>query len=160
MAFRFHRVFCSTPGSLDAECRAFLDVVAQVNEEIIGLGSLFVPVFLPVNLTNKPALQAVVDQNVEDCSFFVQVLEDTWGPPERNMEHEFQLACHCRDDAALPMKSVALFLKEPAKAEFRALAGGDSAHDFATLEEFRAGLLVQLREWSQAFAARPAAAPA
>ncbi|HUA58846.1 MAG TPA: hypothetical protein VML19_08840 [Verrucomicrobiae bacterium] len=152
MSFRFYRVFCSDPGLVDNECQTFLDAIAEVNEGIIGSGNLFVPAFLPVNLTNKPTLQKMVDQNVEDSTFFVQILRDTWGPPEHHMEHEFQLARRCRDDASRPMQSIAVFLQQPAAPELAAIAAPDASHNFATLDELRAALVEQLREWSQSMA--------
>jgi hypothetical protein len=159
MPFRFYRVFCSAPDSMQEECGTFLDCVAQVNEEIIGTGNLLVPVLLPANLTNKPLLQNVVDQNVEDCTFFVQLLQDTWGSPERHTEHEYQLACRCRDDASRPMRALAVFFKAPADAGLRAAVDGSPSHDYTTPEEFRSQLTGQLQEWAGAITA-PLTSPA
>ena len=72
---------------------------------------LFAPVSCrPVTLTGL--FNAEIRENIRQCSFFVQVLGDSWGPPAAKLQRAFELAVECRDDPQLPMRGVALFLEE------------------------------------------------
>jgi len=149
MSFRMYRVFCATPGDseddLERERQAFHEVLGEVNEsEGMPLGTLFVPVSVPPHITKKTSFQPVVDDNVRACTFFVQVLHHTWGPPTRNFEREYQLANECCADPQLPMEAVSLFIKaiEPGVAEFKG-----SASEFKTMDEFKTSLRSQLSAW-------------
>src|SRR5271170_7786072 len=93
MTYKLHRVFCASPGDLEPEREAFHDVIGQVNEaEGMAKSILLVPVSIVPNMVNKLAFQPLVDANVQECTFFVQVLQNTWGPPEKNFEVEYNLA--------------------------------------------------------------------
>jgi|SRR5580658_4721376 hypothetical protein len=149
MSYRMYRVFCATPGDseddLERERQAFHDVLGEVNEaEGMPLGILFVPVSVPPHITNKTSLQRLVDDNVRACTFFVQVLHHTWGPPTRNFEHDFQLANECCADPQLPMEGVSVFVKaiEPGAAEFKG-----PASEFKSIDEFKTSLRSQLSSW-------------
>jgi hypothetical protein len=149
MSFRMYRVVCATPGDseddLERERQAFHEVLGEVNEtEGMPLGILFVPVSVPPHMSNKTSFQPLVDDNVRACTFFVQVLHHTWGPPTRNFEHDYQLANACCADAQLPMEGVAVFLKaiEPGAAEFKG-----SASEFKSMDEFKTCLRSQLSAW-------------
>src|SRR3979490_1799549 len=108
MAYSMHRVFCATPGMLEDERQAFYETMADINrDEAMPRGILMVSVSLPANLAFKSAYQSVVDQNVRDCRFYVQILEDTWGPPERSFHREYKLAHKCLEDPQSPMEGVA-----------------------------------------------------
>ncbi len=100
MAFRFVRVFCSTPGDLEPERQAFHRALNDVNElEGMPRGVLFVPVSIVPNLTNKEWFQSAINENVRECAFFVQL--------GMNFEREYKLAQECMADPALPMRDVA-----------------------------------------------------
>lgn len=149
MSYRMYRVFCATPGDseddLERERHAFHEVLGEVNEtEGMPLGILFVPVSVPPHISNKTSFQLLVDDNVRACSFFVQVLHHTWGPPTRNFEHDYQLANVCCADPQLPMEAVSVFIKAtgPKVAEFKG-----SASEFKNIEEFKASLRSQLSFW-------------
>src|ERR1035438_2083660 len=112
MTYALHRVFCSTPGDLEPERQAFHDVIGEVNEaEGMPRNVLFVPVSIVPLMVNKLFFQPAVDANVRECKFFVQVLQHTWGPPERNFESDYNLACRLKADPGSSMDGVALFFK-------------------------------------------------
>jgi len=148
-----HRVFCATPGDLEQERQAFYEVMAGINEsEAMPRGILLVSVSLPATTVDKRPFQAAISENVRACRYYVQVLEDNWGPPELNFEREYALATQCVADPAMPMQAVAVLFKKPLLphqvdpriAEFKQQL---QAHDFATLDEFKSRLLAQLSEW-------------
>jgi hypothetical protein len=158
MPYTMHRVFCGTPAELEDERQAFHDVLAEVNEaEGMALGILFVPVSILPNMANKVVYQPAVESNVRDCEFFVQVLLETWGPPNRNFETDYGLACRLKSDAACLMQGVAVFFKA---ADGREVEAGivelktslqsehdGAAHEFATLDEFKQQLRAQISKW-------------
>ena len=55
--------------------------------------------------------RAAVAANVRQCTYFIQVFQDDWGPRSlfRKM---FYLATECRDDSSLPMREVIVCLKD------------------------------------------------
>jgi hypothetical protein len=168
MTYKLHRVFCATPGNLEPERQAFHDVIGQVNEaEAMAKSILFVPVSIVPNMVNKLALQPMVEANVEWCTFFVLVLQNTWGPPGKNFEAEYNLARRLKSDPDAEMKGVSLFFKaadglqvDPAVLQLRSSMHSrqdHAAHDFASydfasyefasMEVFKEQLRVQLTAW-------------
>jgi hypothetical protein len=154
MSYRMYRVFCATPGDpetgLEPERAVFHDVIGELNEtEAMPLEILFVPVSVLPNLTSITVFQRAIDENIRDCTFFVQILQHTWGPPERSFEGPYRLAQECCADPQLPMKGVSVFFKapggreiEPAVAELKT-----DSFEFQTLDEFRTALRSQLSTW-------------
>jgi len=158
MAYSFHRVFCGTPGNLEPERDAFYDVMAEFNEsEAMKQGILFVAVSIVPHLVNIPAFQGAIDDNIRDCRYYVQVLGETWGPPNRNFEGSFALARKCAADPALPMRDVVLMCKdvtadrqvEAAALQSReeASRGGVHGVTFADIPSFRQQLRDLLAAW-------------
>jgi len=55
--------------------------------------------------------RSAVAENIRQCTYFVQVFEDDWGP--NNLYRKmFHLAAECRDDPSLPMREVIVCLKD------------------------------------------------
>jgi len=158
MDYITHRIFCATPGELEAERRAFEEVVGEVNEaEAMPKNILLAPLSIVPYIVNKLQVQPVVDANVASCKFFVQVLHDTWGPAIRNFEPEYALACRLKADPAAAMEGIAVFFKavdgaqiEPAvlrlKSSLPSQQGGE-AYEFVSLDEFKRQLHAQLSDW-------------
>ncbi len=158
MPYAMHRVFCAAPGELDEELQSFFRVLAHFNEtEAMPRGILLVSVALPVYSTDKRGYQGVVNENIRACRYYIQVLEESWGPPQRNFEREYALAQKCLQDPELPMQDVALFFKkpllphrvEPDIAELKRAA--QPSREFETIQEFERDLRTQLSAWLQAF---------
>lgn len=159
MPYVMHRVFCASPGDLEPERQAFYEVLAEINEqEAMPLGILFVAVSLPAATIDKRPYQAAIGENVRACRYYVQVLEDTWGPPERDFEREYLLATQCVADPALPMQNIAVLFKkplvphqvDPRVAEFKQVlkaGNGPPSHDFEDVGEFKSKLRAQMSTW-------------
>ena len=160
-----YRVFCSTTLGEEEEREVFSRVLAEVNEAVaMPCRNLLVPVSLVPRMVNKQIYQSAVDENIREATFYVQVLADTWGPRERNLHRDYQLACRCLEDEALPMREVLLAAKTAAKpdpdvVEFLqgfAPAPHSTFFGFADLSEFELHLKCLLVEWAQSLPVRSA----
>ena len=109
--------------------------------------------------------RSAVSDNVRQCGYFVQIFEDSWGP--KNLARKmFHLACDSRSDDTLPMKEVAVFLKDaPRETDPEILAFRKEIVDlsdvnvyyFKTSEEMRAQLRQVAEGWLGRILADPAA---
>lgn len=142
----------------------FHDVIGRVNETAaMPLSRLYVPVTL-VNVRDKRPLQYAIDENIRDCSYYVLLLADDWGPVERNFRSDYQLALECAADPGLPMQSIAVLRKRlrgavraGGTAASLAPPSGDlpEAHaDFSTIEEFDECVGALLAGWLESIASR------
>jgi hypothetical protein len=146
MPYAMHRIFCSTPGDLEPEREAFYEVVGEFNEsEAMPRNILFVALSIVPRVTYKPVYQDAIDENVRSCAFFVQLFGGTWGPPERNFEQDYQLAAKCEASADLPMKGIAVFLKEGAAEQ--SINGSAPRYSYRDLDEFKQRLRETLSAW-------------
>jgi hypothetical protein len=164
MSYIMHRIFCAPAGDLEQERTAFYDVVGNFNEAYaMPRNILFVAVALPFHIIDKRPFQAAISENIRACRYYVQVLEDTWGPPEKNFERDYALACKCVADPDLPMQEVAVLFKNPLvphqveppviDLQKRLEASHAQAHaSFETLDEFRGHLNRLLAGWLEAVA--------
>ena len=126
MNFKMQRIFCGAPDGLEDERRAFHEVIAEVNERTMASnGVLFVPVSLLPNMVNTLLFKSAVESNIAACSYFVQILDNTWGPPTKNFEWKYELACRLKDDPGSPLQEVAVFFKESSDQDL-----ADSFHEF------------------------------
>lgn len=108
--FVMYRVFCSTPGDLEAEREIFTNLAGEVNEAVgLNDGVLLVPLSCTRNSSLGPFLKAF-EQNVQQCTYFVQVIDDGWGPKSA-FKGLFDLAAQCHADPRLPMRDVVIFVK-------------------------------------------------
>ena len=153
-AYVMHRVFCASPGDLERERDAFYQVMADLNEqEAMPGGILFVSVSIPATTLDKRPFQAALSENIRACRYYIQLLEDSWGPPEKNFERDYVLATRCAGDPVLPMQEVAVLFKrplapdqvDPRVVEFKRTLG--HYLDFTDLDEFRIKLRAQLSAW-------------
>ncbi len=156
MSYRMYRVFCATPSDAEAdlenERQAFYEVVGQVNEaEAMPRGMLFVPVSVLPNLTNITVYQPSIDENVRTCTFFVQVLDHTWGPGTRNFEPSYRLATQCCAGVSLLLKVPNGRQIEPGVAAFRE-SQKPPAVTFESLDDFKVHLRSQLSVWLRSIA--------
>jgi hypothetical protein len=62
-------------------------------------------------IRDKRPLQYTVDENIRAVRHYVLILEEGWGPPERNFKHDYAVARECLDDPAQPMKSITVLTK-------------------------------------------------
>jgi hypothetical protein len=109
--FDMYRVFISTPGDLQREqemCRA---AISDVNEaDAMPQKILLVSVGL-LEDRQIEGIRSAVAENVRQCTYYIQIFEDDWGP--RNLFRKmFFLATDCRDDNNLPMRDIVVCLKD------------------------------------------------
>ncbi len=75
-----YRVFISTPGDLEDERRAAYDVLSPILEKD---GMPFKTLLVPVGLRENEHLigyRAAVTDNIRQCTYYLQVFQDDWGP--------------------------------------------------------------------------------
>jgi hypothetical protein len=148
--YRLHKVYCANPWELEAERRAFYDVVGEFNErDAMNAGILYVPVGLG-NTRDKRSFQYAVSENIRECRHYLQLFDtapgEGWGVPERNFERDYCLAIECSSNPALPMHEVAVLAKKPAILP-PGITAGTEVREFTELTEFRAELLELLERW-------------
>ncbi len=154
MAYLMHRIFCATPGDLEQERLAFYQVMSEFNaSHAMPRGVLFVSLSIVPTVADMRPFQAVVLENIRSCRYYIQVLEDSWGPPQKNFEREYAVAARCAADPELPMQETAVFFKKPllphrVEPEIKELAASlpQAAH-FEKIEQFREQLHVLLARW-------------
>ena len=108
--FDMYRVFIAAPGDLARERGTCRDAISDVNEKEAMPQKILL---VSVGLMHDDAIvgyRAAVADNIRQCTYFIQVFEDDWGP--KNLFRKmFFLATECRDDAGFPMREIAVFLK-------------------------------------------------
>jgi hypothetical protein len=155
--FDAYRVFISAPGDLEKDRQACHDAIAHVNETVaMPAKALLVSVGLRDN-AQMEGNRGIVSDNVRWSSFFIQIFQDEWGP--RNLFRKlFLLALDCREDASMPMRDVAVCLKDapderdPELVEFRReLEGRADVHliRYSKAESIREQLEDVLRGWAE-----------
>ncbi len=106
-----YRVYLSTPGDLSREQDACRDALSDVNSShAMPLKILLVTVCLRED-GQIVGFRSAVSENVRQCSYFVQVFEDDWGPSHLHRKLLY-LAAECRDDPSLPMREVIVCFKD------------------------------------------------
>jgi tetratricopeptide (TPR) repeat protein len=114
------RVFLATPGGLDDERRAFRDALSEFNEdEALEHRIVFQPVGWETTVPAVGRPQALINQNLRLCDYFVLALWDRWGSPpdtegrySSGSEEEYHLAMACYRDPREPMSQIAVFFKD------------------------------------------------
>jgi len=154
--FDMYRVFISAPGDLQRENDACRSAISEINEkEAMPRKILLVSVGLREHGDISGIRSAVAD-NIRQCTWFIQVFHDDWGPGNlfRKM---FHLALECRDDPAFPMREVVVLLKDdPKESDPQILAFRDELKavqglrlvTFAKPDEARQHLLTVCSEWA------------
>jgi hypothetical protein len=144
MPYSMHRIFCATPGDLEDERLAFYEVIGQFNHQAMTHNILFVSVSIVPNMASLAAFQKVLDENVEACRYYVQVLGDAWADSRGNFQRYFEVARKCAADPQLPMKEVVVLSKSmPGKLT----AEGVRNLEFSDLESYKEQLRGLLAEW-------------
>jgi hypothetical protein len=159
--FDMYRVYLSTPGDLLREQDACRAAISEVNaNQAMPLKILLVSVGLRED-GQIVGFRAAVSENVRECTYFIQVFEDDWGPGNlyRKLLH---LAAECRDDSNLPMREVIVCLKgAPHETDPAILAFRKELEDrqdmrmlrFENAENLKLQLMDVCGEWVQAIEA-------
>jgi len=165
--FDMYRVFISTPGDLQREQETCRAAIGEVNEkEAMPQKILLVSVGLREDAQIE-GFRSAVSENVRQCTYYIQVFQDDWGP--KNLFRKmFFLATDCRDDASLPMREVIVCLKDaPRETDPEILAFRKELIDQQNVSVFHfdnvESLAEQLRkvcgEWVQSIIAAGGGAP-
>src|SRR5262245_25051776 len=154
MPYRILNVFCAVPGDLEPEQDALYRATAQVNEtHAMKAGTLFAPLSLMPASTDKAKFQHDVDRNIRLSSYFVLVIDATWGPPERNFERDLALARECESDPKLPMQGVVALVKSTSPEAVRTSLGDVQQIEFLDTSDAESKFRSLLVEWLDAPAA-------
>jgi hypothetical protein len=109
--FDMYRVFISTPGDLQREQEACRAAISAVNDkEAMPQKILLVSVGLREDAQIE-GFRSAVSENVRQCTYYIQIFQDDWGP--KNLFRKmFLLAADCREDTSLPMREIVVGLKD------------------------------------------------
>jgi hypothetical protein len=114
MPYDMHRVFLATPFELDDERSAMHDAISEFNQEqAMARNVLFVTVSLPPNMADKRAYQPVLLENIRAARYYVQLIEDSWGPPQRNFERDFVHVKQYVAEGTHKTRELTLWFKKP-----------------------------------------------
>ena len=109
--FDAYRVFLSAPGDLEPDRQACHDAIAQANETTAMPAKILL---VEVGLRDNEQIgghRSIVSDNVRWSTYFIQLFQDDWGPRDL-FRKLFLLAVQCRDDPAMPMREVVVFLRD------------------------------------------------
>jgi hypothetical protein len=164
--FDDYRIYVSAPGDMETDRQACHDVIASVNEtRAMPARVLLVTVGLRDN-AQLAGFRSAVSENVRWSTYFVQLFEDDWG--DRDLFRKlFLLATECRDNQELPMREIAVCLKDaPHERNPDILAFRRELEEQNGIRLIRYGSLDELKErfkevcadWAQASIERAQAA--
>jgi hypothetical protein len=148
--YQFHRIFLATPWEMEGERRRFYDLAGAFNEAYaMRRRLLFTPVTI-VNIRDKRPYQYTIEENIRDSSAYIQLLQEGWGPVERNFENDYLMARRFAADPAVPMRRVSLIRK--ILPSDRPLEPGLPApqSEFASMEEFDRCIQAELSQLLEA----------
>jgi hypothetical protein len=166
--FDMYRVFLSTPGDLQHDREACQEAISEVNaREAMPLKILLVSIGL-VQDDHIVSFRSAVSDNIRQCSYYIQLFEDDWGP-KNLFRKAFYLALDCRDDASFPMREVIVGLKAaPRETDPEILAFRKELEDrtdirlfhYTSLDSLKAQLLEICTGWVRSIAGSASAAKA
>jgi len=108
--FDMYRVFISGPGDLERDREVCRATISEVNaSEAMPYKILLVSVGLQSD-DQITGFRSLVADNVRQCTYFIQLFQDDWGP-KNLFRKTFFLATECRDDPNFPMQEVVVCLK-------------------------------------------------
>lgn len=116
-----YRVFIASPGGLEQERRAFAKTLEAYNlAEAIPRQAMFLPVGWEDTLGGVGRPQSLINQDLDQCDYFVMALWDRWGtPPDADhlnytsgTEEEYRLAMDHVGDPKHPLSEVVVFFKK------------------------------------------------
>ena len=114
-----YRVFIATPGGLEAERRAFREVLCEWNDMFsLDRGIAFFPIGWEDTLPGKGRPQSLINKDVQKCDFLILVLWDRWGTPPggegtytSGTEEEFSIANDAIPNQSMPMRQIVVLFK-------------------------------------------------
>ena len=144
--FNMHRVYISAPGDLEREKQLCREVISEVNEAEAMKDKILL---VSVGLREDGAVEQVrgpVADNIRQCSYFIQVFEDDWGP-KNLMRKMFFNAFEAREDESLPMREMVVFIKDaPRETDQEILAFRKELSDLPDVRVFSFQRAEEMRE--------------
>ena len=111
------RIFIASPGGLEAERKAFHDVVEEYNVAEANHHNMhFYPVGWEISLGGITRPQEKINELVRECDYLILLLYDRWGSPTGKSEYlsgsheEYCVALECYE-AGHKIKNVIVFFK-------------------------------------------------
>ncbi len=166
------KVFIASPGGVADERKAFRSEIQEYNEsDAIPRGVLFQPVGWEDTLGSIGRPQAIINEDVRACDYFILLLWDQWGSPpdvtpsrfSSGTEEEYDVALKSHSDLKSPMRKLVMMFKavDPKQLsdpgtqlqkvlEFRKTIENEKTHLFQTfdnIENFRTLLRRHLAAW-------------
>ena len=121
-----YRVFIASPGGLEAEREAFRSAINAHNEsDAIERGVIFLPIGWEITPGGIGRPQAIINEEVRRCDYFMLVLHDRWGsapqagegPYTSGSEEEFDIARACHKLGT--MREIVVLFKDLDPAQLR-----------------------------------------
>lgn len=116
-----YKVFIASPGGLEKERKAFACTLNDYNEtDALHRGKLFIPKGWEVTLAGMGRPQALINEDICECDYFVLLLWDRWGSPtdvegqckySSGTEEEYHVALECINDPEKPLRQMVVFFK-------------------------------------------------
>jgi hypothetical protein len=107
-------VFFAVPSDGEEELRAFHQVLSSFNEEeAMPNGCLFASLEIAPALADKRPFQGSINENIRMSRYYLLVIEDSWGSPQRDFERDWAIAQRSLADPTLPMREAVLLFKAP-----------------------------------------------
>lgn len=166
------KIFIASPGGVADERKAFRSEIQEYNEsDAIPRGVLFQPVGWEDTLGSVGRPQAIINEDVRACDYFVLLLWDRWGSPpdvspsrfSSGTEEEYNVALESYNDQKSPMRKLVMMFKavDPKQLsdagpqlqkvlEFRKTIESEKNHlfhNFDSIEIFRKLLRRHLAAW-------------
>jgi len=121
-----YRVFIASPGGLENEREAFRSAINAHNEsDAIERGVIFLPIGWEITPGGIGRPQAIIDDEVRRCDYFMLVLHDRWGSAPQadegaytsGSEEEFDIARECHKLGT--MRQIVVLFKDLDPAQLR-----------------------------------------
>lgn len=115
-----YKVFIASPGGLQEERKAFKAILDEYNkEEALHREVMFQAIGWEDTLPGIGRPQAIINEELKTCDYFIMVLHDRWGshpgPNEvaatSGTEEEYKIAWKCFKEGASPMKQIVVLFK-------------------------------------------------
>ncbi|MDZ4262128.1 MAG: tetratricopeptide repeat protein [Pseudomonadota bacterium] len=168
-----YKVFIASPGGLEKERKAFACTLDDYNEtDALHRGKLFIPKGWEVTLAGMGRPQALINEEICECDYFVLLLHDRWGSPtdvegqckySSGTQEEYHVALECINDPEKSLRQMVVLFKavDPGKLsdpgpqlsqvlEFKKKLEGEKQLLFYTFDEmatYEKRLRAHLAQW-------------
>lgn len=130
--YRSLQIFIATPGDLNPERNALLEVVTEVNTIKAHHSGFHIDVLgWEQTLPGKGRPQELINREIENCDLFIAALWERWGTPSGKFssgtEEEFNLAKRLNEEHNRPQ--IWLFFKTPVSNPHKSISEFKKQHE-------------------------------